>query len=88
LSAGRLAERREKDDGSSEKGKKVEKPGYPSAFVALVEKAATLQTTQKYFEELFGSTRPRLPITSTPRIRGDCQLRGEGSQSKVDGWRR
>jgi len=86
LVSGKLAERREKTMALVKKGKKVEKPGYPSAFVALVEKAATLQTTQKYFEELFGSTKAEIAdYVNAENSPVTVNVGEKGSNPKVDG---
>ena len=69
------------------KGKKgVEKPGYPSRFVSLVEKAATLQTTAAFFDAEFGVAKSDI---SDYLNEEDCPVQvrvGEkGGNPKVDG---
>jgi len=86
LVSGKLAERREKTMALVKKGKKVEKPGYPSAFVALVEKAATLQTTKSYFEDLFTVTKSEIAqYVAAEDSPVQVNVGEKGSNPKVDG---
>jgi len=84
LVSGKAAERREKTMALVKKGKKVEKPGYPSAFVALVEKAATLQDHSEIFRGAFRLDQGRdCRLRQRREFAGDCQRREKGSNPKV-----
>lgn len=70
----------------NKKGSKVSKPGYPSEFVALVTKAAEMQSGKDYFERQYDDARTAV---ATYLDAEDCpvivNVGEKGGSPKVDG---